>query len=78
MFLFCHFLHSNVPENKCCKQKWPVLFFICIRLVVVVLACACAIACIKLIRLSKLHIRWNKYNFASVHVFQFQNKAAGL
>ena len=33
MFLF-HFLHSNIPDNKCHKQKWLVLFFTLIKLVV--------------------------------------------
>ena len=34
MFLtFLHFLDSNVPDNKCHKQKWCMLFFTCIKLV---------------------------------------------
>ena len=44
MFLFFHFLHSNVPENKSHKQKWGMLFLTCIKLVACVLACACTIA----------------------------------
>ena len=48
---FFHFPHSNVPNNKCHKQKWRVLFFTRIRLVACVLACARAIARIKWIRL---------------------------
>ena len=43
MFLFFHFLHSNVPENKSHKQKWGMLFLTCIKLVACVLACACTI-----------------------------------
>ena len=42
-----HFLHSNVPGNKCHKKKWCVLFFTHIKLV----AWACAIARIKWRRL---------------------------
>ena len=48
---FFHFLHSYVPDNKCHKQKWHVIFFTCIKLVASVLACARAIASIKWIRL---------------------------
>ena len=33
-----------VPDNKCHKQKWCMLFFTCIQLVMHVLAYACAIA----------------------------------
>ena len=29
---FFHFLHPNVPDNKCHKQKWHVLFFTHIKL----------------------------------------------
>ena len=54
MFLFFHFLHFNVPGNKCPKQKWCVLFFTCIRLVVHVLVCAHVITCIKWIKLDKM------------------------
>ena len=43
MFLFFHFLHSNVPENKSHKQKWGMLFLTCLKLVACVLACACTI-----------------------------------
>ena len=45
------FFHSNVPENNCHRQKCCVLFFTCIKLVVCVLVCACAIARIKWRRL---------------------------
>ena len=31
-FFFFHFLHSNVPGNKCNKQKWCGLFFTCMFL----------------------------------------------
>ena len=51
MFLFFHFLHSNVPENKSHKKKWGMLFLTCIKLVARVLTCACTIAGIKWIRL---------------------------
>ena len=27
LFSFFHFLHSNIPDNKCHKQKWRMLFF---------------------------------------------------
>ena len=53
MVVFCsffNFLHHNVSDNKCHKQKWCVLFFTCIKLVVRVLACAHAIA----------HIKWRR------------------
>ena len=50
-FLLLHFLHSNVPVNKCHKQKWCVLFFTRIKLVAPVPACAHLIARIKWIRL---------------------------
>ena len=55
---FFHFLHSYVPDNKCHKQKWRVLFFTRIKLVASVLACARAIASIKWIRLDSN--RWIK------------------
>ena len=51
MFLFFHFLHFNVPNNKCHKQKWGMLFFTRIKLVVHVLAFALVITRIKWIRL---------------------------
>ena len=51
MFLFFHFLCSNVPNNQCHKQKWRMLFFTHINLVAHVLACADAIAHIKWTRL---------------------------
>ena len=51
MFLFFHFLHSNVSDNKCHKQKWHMLFFTHIKLVVCVLARVHAITCIKQRRL---------------------------
>ena len=44
MFLYFHFLGSNVSENKCYKHKWHMLFFTHIKLVMPVLACAHAIA----------------------------------
>ena len=48
MFLyFLSFSCSNVPHNKCHKQKWPVLFFTLIKLVAHVLACAHVITCMK-------------------------------
>ena len=40
---FFHFLHSNIPGIKWHQQKWCVLFFTRIRLVVHVLACVHAI-----------------------------------
>ena len=46
-----HLFHSNVPGNKCHRQKWRVLLFTRIKLVARVLACARAIAYIKLRRL---------------------------
>ena len=52
MFLFFHFLRPNVPDNKCHKPKWRVLFFTRIKLVASVLARVCAIARIKWRRLS--------------------------
>ena len=50
MFLFFHFLCSNVPDNKCHKQKQHVLFFTCFKLVACVLVCTRAIA----------HIKWKR------------------
>ena len=52
---FFHFLCSNIPERKCHKQKWPVLFFRHISLVVRVLVCARAIARIKWRRCLQQH-----------------------
>ena len=55
---FFHFLYCSVPDNKCYKQKWGVLYFTCIKLVVRVLACARAIARIiwkRLFHLLQLH-----------------------
>ena len=54
MFLFFYFLHSNVSDNKCHKHRWRVLCYIRIKLVVSVLVCVHAIACIKWIRLQKI------------------------
>ena len=54
LWFFCfffHFLCFNVPDNKCHKQKWCLLFFTRIKLVACVLACVRAIACIKWRRL---------------------------
>ena len=48
---FFHFLHCNVPDNKCYKEKWGVLFFTRIKLVARVLSCARVIARIKWKRL---------------------------
>ena len=42
--LSCIFFYSNVPDNKCHRQKWCVLFFTCFKLVVRMLACVHAIA----------------------------------
>ena len=33
MFLFFYSFYSNVPDDKCHKQKWCVLFFINIKTV---------------------------------------------
>ena len=44
-------LRSNVSDSKCHKKKWCMLFFLCIKLVVCVLACGHAIAHIKCRRL---------------------------
>ena len=46
-FIFLSFFHSNVPDNKCHKQKWRVIFSARIKLVARVLACARAIVRIK-------------------------------
>ena len=51
MFLFFHFLCSNVPENRYLQQKQHILFFKHIKLVACVLARVHAIAHIKLRRL---------------------------
>ena len=59
MFLFFHCFHSNVPENKCHKQKLRVLIFTRIKLVARLLVCARAIARIKWRRL-QLDIKNNK------------------
>ena len=48
---FFHFPNSNVPDNKCHKQKRHMLFFRCIKVVTIVLACVYAIACLKWRRL---------------------------
>ena len=50
MFFVNFFFHSTVPDNKSDKQKWYMLFFTCINIVVDVLACARAIA----------HIKWRR------------------
>ena len=39
--MFLIFLYSSVPDNKYHKQKWCILFFTCIKLVVHVLVCVC-------------------------------------
>ena len=60
IWCFCvlfYFLHLIVPDNKCDKQKWYVLFPICIKTVVNVLACARAITHIKWRRLPLSHKR---------------------
>ena len=58
IWCFCslfYFLHSTVPDNKCDKQKWYMLFFTCIKIVVHVLACAHPITYIKWRRLPLFH-----------------------
>ena len=50
-WFFFHFLYSNVPDTKCHKQKWCVLFFTCINIVMRVLSCVRSITCIKWRRL---------------------------
>ena len=52
MILFFDFLQSNVPDNKCHKQKWHVLFLTHIKLVAGLLTCTRVIAHIKWIRLA--------------------------
>ena len=47
---FFYFLHSTASDNKCHKQKWYMLFFTCIKIVVHVLACTNAIA----------HFQWRR------------------
>ena len=51
LFFFFHFLHSNVWDNKCHKQKWCMLFCTHIKLVPSVLARTCRVICIKWRRL---------------------------
>ena len=60
MFLFFYFVHSNVADSKCHKQKWRTLFFTRIRLVARVLACARAIGRNKWIRLCRVSIMCQK------------------
>ena len=48
---FFHFIHSIVQDNKFHKQKWHMLFFTCIKLMMLVVVCVHAIAHIKSIRL---------------------------
>ena len=50
MFLFFHFLRSNVSEIKYHKHKWRMLFFTCIKLV----------ACV----LTHTHIKWRRLKFS--------------
>ena len=52
-FLCFIFFITTVPDNRCDKQKWYVLSFTCIKIVVHVLAWARAIAHIKLKKLPK-------------------------
>ena len=54
---FFHFLLSDVPDNKCYKQKWRMLFFTLIKSMARVVVCAHTIACIKYKRL--YHFRLN-------------------
>ena len=56
ILILLYFLHSNVPDNNCHKQKWRVLFFTRIKLV----ACARAIARTKWIRLRNIYVLINK------------------
>ena len=44
------FIPMSKAVSKCCKQKWCMLFFTCIKLVVCVLVCAHAIT----------HIKWRR------------------
>ena len=55
MFLIFHFLHYNILDNKCCRQKWGMLFFTQIKLVVCLLASAGAIASIEWRRLPSVN-----------------------
>ena len=60
MFLFFDFLCSNVPDNRCHKQKWRVLFFTRIKLVARMLACARVIARIKWRTLGRDRVYWEQ------------------
>ena len=51
-----HFLHCNVPDNKCYNQKWGMLLFTCIKLVARVLACALAVARGSLLKYDQLKV----------------------
>ena len=51
---FFHFLCFNVPDSKCHKQKWRVLFFTRIKLEACGLECTHVIALIKWRRLLRL------------------------
>ena len=67
MFLFFPFLCSNVPDNKCHKPKWCVLFFTLIKLVACVLACVHAIA----------HIKWRRLRMGEIK-FTSHSRTANL
>ena len=66
---FYHFFCSNVPANKCHKQKWCMLFFTCIKLVVSVLVCVHAITCIKWrILMTTSILSWIKFYKISIKI----------
>ena len=70
--IFLFFLSwSSVPDNKCHKQKWHVLFYTRIKLVARVLACARAIAQIKRRRLLSVVVVTHQniiFNSITVHI----------
>ena len=69
---FYHFLHSNVPANKCHKQKWCMLLFTSIKLVVSVLVCAHVITCIKWrILMTTSILSWIKFYKISIKIWIF-------
>ena len=56
VFVLCFIFFIPLSQTMCDKQKWYMLFFTCIKIVVHVLACAHPIAHIKWRRLPLCHI----------------------
>ena len=73
-FIFFSFSSLQCPRQQCSKQKWCMLFFTSINLIVCVLACARVIACFKWRRLSvwRYYVTSRNLDFHFISKIHFQ------